>query len=120
MTISPTVVYPAMAPHPEVDWKLLKIKQEANIDLVDAFNIHIMEKYKDVMQIYTDGTKKPETGVTGFGVVIPKKGIEINRRTSNNLGVYTVEMVAILIALRWVEKSKIDKVSFVQILHQPW
>lgn len=78
MTISLIVVY-AMAPWnmicSEVDWKLLKIKQEANIDLVDAFNIHIMEKYKDmlVMQIYTDGTKKTETGVTGFGVVIPKK-----------------------------------------------
>lgn len=33
--------------------------KQANTDLADlAFNVHIMEKYKDVMQIYTDGTKK--------------------------------------------------------------
>lgn len=42
--------------------------------------------------------------------MVPGRGIEINRRTTNNLAVYTVEMVAILIALQWVEKSKIGKI----------
>jgi len=37
--------------------------------------------------IYTDGAKKAETGVTGFGVAIPDKGGGINRRTSDRLGV---------------------------------
>jgi len=41
--------------------------------------------------------------VTGYGVEIPAKGIGINRRTSDFLGVNTVEMVAVLVALRWVE-----------------
>lgn len=43
-------------------------------------------------------------------MVVPAKGIEINRRTSNNLTVCTVEMIAIVVALRWVEKAKIDKI----------
>ena len=69
-----------------------------------------MKKYSDFTQVYTDGAKKPETGVTGYGVAIPVKRIGINRRTSNKLGVYTVEMLAVLVALRWVEKTKQDKV----------
>ena len=48
--------------------------------------------------------------MTGYGVAIPVKRIGINRRTSNKLGVYTVEMLAVLVALRWVEKTKQDKV----------
>lgn len=34
-----------------------------------------------------------ETGVIGFGVAIPGDG----------LGVYSVEMVAVLVAVKWVE-----------------
>ncbi len=102
MKISSTIVHSDMAPWkmkcPEVDWHLLEIKRkEESVDLVGMFNDHITEVYKNYTQIYTDGTKNPETGITG---------IEVNRRTSNNLAVYTVEMVAILVALRWVEKRR--------------
>ncbi len=93
------------------DWHLLEIKRkEESVDLVGVFNDHITEVYKNYTQIYTDGTKNPETGITGIGVVVPARGIEVNRRTSNNLAVYTVEMVAILVALRWEEKTEIVKV----------
>ncbi len=115
MKISSTIVHSVMAPWkmkcPEVDWHLLEIKRkEESVDLVGVFNDHITEVYKNYTQIYTDGTKNPETGITGIGVVVPARGIEVNRRTSNNLAVYTVEMVAILVALRWVEKTEIVKV----------
>ncbi len=108
MKISSTIVHSVMAPWkmkcPEVDWHLLEIKRkEESVDLVGVFNDHITEVYKNYTQIYTDGTKNPETGITGIGVVVPARGIEVNRRTSNSLAVYTVEMVAILVALRWVE-----------------
>ncbi len=44
--------------------------------------------------IYTDlywWYKNPETGVTGFGVLVSTKGTEDNRRTSISLAVYTVD-----------------------------
>lgn len=115
MKISSSIVHPVIAPWkmrcPEVDWYLLEVKRkEESADLVGVFNDYITEVYKNFTQIYTDGTKNPETGVTGMGVVVPARGIEINRRTSNHLAVCTVEMVAILVALRWVEKAKISKV----------
>ncbi len=43
--------------------------------------------------------------MTGYGVAIAAKGIGIHRRTSNTEGVYTVEMLAVLVALRWAEKN---------------
>ena len=79
------------------------------VDLVSVFKCHVMSEYSDFTHLYTDGVKQPETGVTGFGVTVPAKGIGINRRTSNKLGVYTVEMVAVLVALQWVEKAGLDK-----------
>ena len=88
----------------------VKRKEKGKIDLVGAFKYHVMKEYSDFTQVYTDGAKKPETGVTGYGVTIPVKRIGINRRTSNKLGISTVEMLAVLVALRWVEKTKQDKV----------
>uniref|UniRef100_A0A8C2Q875 Reverse transcriptase n=1 Tax=Cyprinus carpio TaxID=7962 RepID=A0A8C2Q875_CYPCA len=116
LRVSCTVVYPEMAPWklvwPEVDWYVLEEKRRAKggINLKMVFNNRIAEKYNDYTQVYTDGAKEPETEVTGLSVVVPSKGIGINRRTSNMLGVYTVEMLAILIAVRWVEKSGQHKV----------
>ena len=48
--------------------------------------------------------------MTGIGVAVPAKGIGINRRTSDKLGVYTMEMIAMLVVLRWVESSRQNKV----------
>ena len=53
-----------------------------------------MEKCSGFIQVYSDGVKEPETGVTGIGVAVPAKGSGINRRTSDKLGIYTVEMIA--------------------------
>lgn len=44
---------------------------------ISAFNYHIMKEYSHYIQINLVGAKKPETGVTGFGVAIPAKGIGI-------------------------------------------
>lgn len=41
--------------------------------------------------------------MTGFGVALPARGVGINRRTSDGIEVYTVKMVAILVALKWME-----------------
>lgn len=97
---------------PEIDWYLLEVKrkEKGQTDLVNAFKYHITREYNDFMLIYTDGAKEPETGVTGFGVAVAAKGILVNRRTSYMLEVYTVEMLAVLVALRWVEKDCCNKV----------
>ncbi len=52
---------------------------------------------------------KTKTIRTGFAFSIPSLNI-VNRRTSDNLSIYTVEMMAIATALQWIEETQIKKV----------
>ena len=65
--------------------------------------------YGGWVQVYIDGWRA-ESGETGFGVAVPERGIGMNRRTTDGLGVHTVEMVVVLVALRWVECSRVGRV----------
>jgi len=68
--------------------------------------------YQAFTPVYTDGSKDPNTGRTGFAFSCPSLNIFINRRTSDHLSVYTVEMMAIAIAtaLQWIEETGIKKI----------
>lgn len=116
LKICPAVVFPVVPPWlletPPVDWYLLDLKRKlkGRVDLVSAFHFHSLNEYPGCIHVFTDGAKSPDTGITGFGIAVPSKNIEINRRTSDGLAVYTVEMVAILVALKWIECSKLRQV----------
>ncbi|CAJ1057143.1 RNA-directed DNA polymerase from mobile element jockey [Xyrichtys novacula] len=116
MEVDLTIVYPAMPPWkmiwPTVDWSVMgkKRKEGGQVSLVSVVNQRLREEYSGFVQVYTDGAKQPETGVTGLGVVVPSRGIEINRRTSDGLAVNTVEMLGVMIALKWVEKVRVKRV----------
>ena len=115
LNLCPSIVYPEVAPWrlewPDVDWGLLECRKSGEVvDLVGAFETLVKGKYGRYTQVFTDGSKDPETGMTGFGVVVPGRQASINRRTTDGLSVYTVEMVAILIAMKWVEHAGVDRV----------
>lgn len=57
--------------------------------------------------IFTDGSKEPKSGNTGFAFVIPELKINIRERTPDHLTVFTVELLAILNAVQWVEHNKL-------------
>lgn len=63
LRISPSVVYPVVAPWtlvwPDIDWYLLEVKrkEKGKINLVSALNYHVLEEYGDFTHIYTDGAK---------------------------------------------------------------
>lgn len=50
--------------------------------------------YGDSIQIYTDATKDPIIGKTGAAVFISKYNINIKKRTSDHLSVYSVKTVS--------------------------
>ena len=52
-----------------VDMKLLEIK--ARREGVSEFNSYEEAKYRDYVQLYTDGSKDPEAGSTGAAVAVP-------------------------------------------------
>ncbi len=63
--------------------------------------------YKYFIAIFTDGSKDPKSGNTWYSFIIPELEISIRERTSDNLTVFTVEMLAILKALQWVEQNRV-------------
>ena len=84
----PTVVWPVIPvwvmETMVVDMKLLEMKtRREGVDLVSEFNAYKEAKYRDYVQLYTDGSKDPETGSTGAAVAVPSPIWGICRRTSN-------------------------------------
>ncbi len=53
------------------------------------------EHFVDKLMVFTDGSKDPKIGGKGAS----------RKRTLDHLSVYAVELLAILIALQWVEEN---------------
>ena len=56
------------------------------------------------MQIFTDGSRDPDSGRTGFGIHIPPFQIHQGRRLSDGASVFSAEMLPLVWALGWVEE----------------
>jgi ribonuclease HI len=52
---------------------------------------------------FTDGSKDPDSGRTEAGVYVSEFDVNICRRLTDDLPVYSVELLAIVVALQWVE-----------------
>ena len=59
-------------------------------------------------KIYTDASKDCE-GKTGIGVYIPESDIYIKKRATDQLSIFAAEMAAIIIALQWLEETRLPK-----------
>lgn len=76
---------------------------------------HFFTRYEGSLVLYTDGSKDPSSGRTSAAVNIPSYGICIKRRLSDQLAVYTAEMIAILLALKWLLVSRDENVNKIVI-----
>lgn len=113
---SPTVPYPITPPwlfpplivDLHLQEEIKRHKGKGNwAEIVDD---RLRSVYKSFIAVFTDGSKDPKSGLTGFAFTIPELKISIKERTSVHLTVFTVELIAILTALQWVEQNKIGKV----------
>uniref|UniRef100_A0A3Q3AL86 Reverse transcriptase domain-containing protein n=1 Tax=Kryptolebias marmoratus TaxID=37003 RepID=A0A3Q3AL86_KRYMA len=108
--ISPAVALPIIPPwilgEVEVDLNLLGKGREIESTEVEHY---IGRKYSEYIQIYTDASKML-TDKVGVAFVIPDLNIMKNKRINDKLTVYTGELMAILMALEWVEESREEKV----------
>lgn len=103
-TINVTAIPPWLFISPVVN---MEIKEVGKInDIYQSIQQYIEFRYEDSIQIYTDASKDPSTGKTGAAVFIPKHNINIQKRTSDQLSVFSTEMMAIIIALQWVKEVK--------------
>lgn len=112
LKISPTVAFPVVPPwvfkEMSIDLGLLEEKQENDIDKYRVQN-YLTERYREDIIIYTDASKQTDTRM-GVAYVIPKLKIEVSKRISDDLAVYTAELIAVWLALLWVEINRPSKV----------
>ncbi|XP_061747026.1 uncharacterized protein LOC133545438 [Nerophis ophidion] len=107
--VSPTVPIPAIPPwmydNPKVDMQLLKNRH------LNSYQIEqrVEEMFFDNIMIYTDASKTINSKV-GAAAVIPQRNIVLNKRISDKLSVFTGELVAIYMAVNWIEENKARKV----------
>ncbi len=56
-----------------------------------------------MVTIFTDGSKDPISGTTAAAVFIPKFQTRIKKRITDHVSVYTAALIAMVVALQWVE-----------------
>ena len=61
--------------------------------------------YQDYMAVYTDGS-----GRTGSAFAVQDCGVVVKKHITDYLPVHKAELIAILLALQWVEEVKPDRV----------
>ncbi len=93
---------------PSVDLQIFKTIKDKQNQVPKAIVVqkHLESEYFHYLQIFTDGSKDPVTGRTAAAMFIPLYKYRDGKRITNDISVYTAEMVAILIALQWVEEVK--------------
>ena len=62
--------------------------------------------FLDIIQQFTDGSKDPDTGRAGPAVYIPASESYIKKRILDHVSVYTTELIAIFLALQWIEERE--------------
>ncbi|XP_050975638.1 uridine 5'-monophosphate synthase isoform X1 [Labeo rohita] len=109
-TVPLSPIPPWLFPLPAVD---LRIQQELkdnsnNIPIWYIVQKYFEEHFPQSQVIFTDGSKDPETGCAGAAVYVPMCEFYIKKRVTNHLSVYTTELLAIILALNWIEEMEIN------------
>lgn len=109
--VSPSVVMPNIPPWllsmPQVDFHLqYKFKNEKTIHKEVVVQQYLDQAYSSMLHIFTDGSKDPASGHTAAAVYIQRYQVKIQKRITNYASVFTTELIAILLAIQWVEEVK--------------
>ncbi|KAL7374966.1 hypothetical protein ABVT39_009897, partial [Epinephelus coioides] len=104
----PTVLWPQIPiwqlEVPKVDFGLLEIKaRNKAADMGFEFQCYVRERYADHLLLFIDGSKDQGTGATGAAFMVQGFNVQLLKRTSDFLNVFTVKLCAILMAVQWTE-----------------
>lgn len=71
-------------------------------------SVRSRNNYCNYLKTHTDGSKNKQECV-GDSVYIPRFKMSASKRLSDQLSVYTTELLAAIIALHWVEEVRPDR-----------
>ena len=107
---SPTVpisaLPPWILPDATVDLTILERKNKDREFVCNAISVQeYIDKFYGYVKIYTDGSKSAESKV-GVAFWVPEFQVRVGKRVNDEVSVYTAEMIAILLAIHWVEETR--------------
>ena len=85
-----------------------KIKKSDNPEFIRLHAQELMKEYSAATPIYTDGSKTTD-GKVGSAFCVPSLGVEQSIRISDDLTVYTAELIAIKYALMWIKTAPVNR-----------
>ena len=100
-------VHPWLVPEADVNLDFLLVERKK---LKGEVEEHLRQVRNHKLIIYTDGSKDPENEVAGLGIFIEQIGVRYAVRVSDNMSVFSTEMVAISLALKWVVEHRPNSV----------
>lgn len=91
-----------LLPSVPFDFRLHEDKHNEDIEFSsDSAMEYIQLNWNSCLQIYTDGSKDPDSGKVSCAFFIPQLKLRVGYRLSDNIAVFSAESVAILKALQW-------------------
>ncbi|XP_060782170.1 uncharacterized protein LOC132889552 isoform X2 [Neoarius graeffei] len=100
-----------LLPPVQVDLRLHEDKHNEDVEFSsDSASEYIQNKWGSALQIYTDGSKDPESGRVSCAFCIPQLSVKYGYRLSDNMAVFTAESMGILKALQWVVEAQAKNV----------
>ncbi len=99
----PTWLYMASVVDLQLKNIILEKQKYMSKELALAVRQYMDMEYNHCLKIYTDGSKDPVSNRIASAVVIPELNYTISKRITDNLLVYSAEMIAIMLAFQWVE-----------------
>jgi hypothetical protein len=86
---------------PQIDLSLRgSVKKSDSVTSKREIVEKLMEKYEGQLHIYTDGSKAPDAGTVSAAFVIPALNVQRACRITNDVSVYTAELIALQMALQ--------------------
>uniref|UniRef100_A0A8C2KZI6 Uncharacterized protein n=1 Tax=Cyprinus carpio TaxID=7962 RepID=A0A8C2KZI6_CYPCA len=107
--IAPVIIWPPVPPWllpvPNVDLSILDQIKKYEGNPVDMVYNHLKKIWPEYVQIFTDGSMNLRSRKTAIGVSIPQLKLMNGKRLTDSMSAITAELVAILLALEWVEEN---------------
>lgn len=110
----PSVYWPSiphwLLPVADVDISIKNLIKEGSVgNVANYVQEHLRNLWNSYIDIYTDGSRNPESKKVGFGLYVPYFHVRQCHRLPDGLSIFTAELVAIIWALRWVEEGGVEK-----------
>ena len=100
-----------LLPSFQIDFQLHIDKHDEEVEFSkDSVQEHVERRWNLHLQIYTDGSKDPESGRVSCAYYVPQLNLKCGFRMSDNMAVFTAEAMGILKALQWVSETQPESV----------